>query len=76
MGVIEKIKRKINGFEISTKITLAYAACFILLLVVINAVMWLGFMNALYSPAEKTVRYSMDQIQKVLKKLVFQDSWT
>lgn len=69
MRGIEKVKQKINGFEISTKITLAYAACFIALLFVINAVMWLGFMNALYSPAEKTIRYSMTQIETVLNEL-------
>lgn len=69
MSVIEKIKRKINGFEISTKITLAYAACFILLLAVINAVMWLGVMNALYTPSENALRQSMEKIQKVLSEL-------
>lgn len=69
MSVIEKIKRKIKGFEISTKITLAYAACFIALLFVINAVMWLGFMNALYVPAENAIRFSMEQIQNILDEL-------
>ncbi|MBQ7454132.1 MAG: HAMP domain-containing histidine kinase, partial [Selenomonadaceae bacterium] len=69
MSVIEKIKRKINGFEISTKITLAYSACFVLLLFVINAAMWIGVMDALYSPAEKTIIYSMKQIKKVLDEL-------
>lgn len=69
MSVIEKLKRKINDSEISTKITLAYAACFILLLIITNAVMWLGVMNSLYNPAEKTIRYSMEQIQKVLDAL-------
>ena len=68
MSVI-KIKRKINGFEISTKITLAYAACFILLLAVINAVMWLGVMNALYTPSENALRQSMEKIEKVLSEL-------
>ena len=69
MSVIEKIKRKIKGFEISTKITLAYAACFILLLAVINAVMWLGVMNALYTPSENALRQSMEKIEKVLSEL-------
>lgn len=69
MSVIEKIKRKINGFEISTKITLGYSACFILLLVLINAAMWIGVMGALYSPAEKTIRYSMAQVEKVFGEL-------
>lgn len=66
---IEKIKRQINGFEISTKITLGYAACFVILLAIINFVMWLGVMNALYSPAEKTILYSMAQIKKILNEL-------
>ena len=69
MSVIEHIKRKINGFEISTKITLVYAACFITLLMVINAAMWFGVMTALYEPAENTIRYSMEQIEKVFAEL-------
>lgn len=69
MGVIEKIKRKINGFEISTKITLGYSACFILLLVLINAAMWIGVMIALYNPAEKTINFSMERVKKVLVRL-------
>ena len=69
MSVIKKVKRKIRGFEISTKITLGYAACFVALLILINAAMWGGVMNALYSPAEKTLRLSMEQIQTVLEEL-------
>ena len=69
MSVIRKLKRQVNGFEISTKITLGYAACFFLLMMVINAAMWFGVMTALYSPAEKTIRYSMTQIKKVLDEL-------
>ena len=69
MSVTEEIKRKINGFEISTKITLGYSACFILLLVLINAAMWIGVMNVLYTPAEKTIRYSMEQVENVFVEL-------
>lgn len=69
MSVIDEVIRKVNGFEISTKITIAYAACFIFLLIIINAVMWLGVMSALYNPAEKTIRYSMEKIQLVLDEL-------
>ena len=69
MSTIDKVKRRINGFGISTKITLAYAACFILLLIIINAVMWLGVMNSLYSPAERSLRRSMERIQLVLEEL-------
>ena len=69
MSVIKKIKSKLSGFEISTKITLGYSACFIALLILINAAMWGGVMNALYSPAEKTLRLSMEQIQTVLEEL-------
>ena len=69
MDVIEKIKRKVNGFEISTKITLGYSACFVILLAVINLAMWLGVMNALYSPAEKTIRYSMENVEKIFGEL-------
>ena len=69
MSVIKKIKRKINGFEISTKITIGYAACFAILLVIINFAMWLGVMMALYSPAERTIRYSVEQIREIFKEL-------
>ena len=69
MKVIKSLRRRVNGFEISTKITLGYAACFFLLMVVINAAMWFGVMTALYEPAEKTIRYSMEQIKKVLDEL-------
>ena len=69
MKVIKSLRRRVNGFEISTKITLGYAACFFLLMVVINAAMWFGVMTALYDPAEKTIRYSMEQIKKVLDEL-------
>lgn len=69
MKVIKSLRRRVNGFEISTKITLGYAACFFLLMVVINAAMWFGVMTALYEPAEKTIRYSMEQIKKILDEL-------
>ncbi|MBQ4403094.1 MAG: HAMP domain-containing histidine kinase [Selenomonadaceae bacterium] len=69
MGVIDKIKRRINGFELSTKITLGYAICFVILLAVINFAMWLGVMNALYTPAEKTIIYSMGRIKDVFDAL-------
>lgn len=69
MNVIERIKRTLNGFEISTKITLGYAACFAVLLAVINLAMWLGVMNALFSPAKKTILFSMKQIEKIFSEL-------
>ena len=69
MSVIEKIKRKVNGFGISTKITFGYAAGFIVLLFVINVAMWFGFMTSLYRPAEKTIYFSMEQIKKVFDAL-------
>ena len=69
MSVIEKIKCRINGFEISTKITLGYAAFFAILLVVINFVMWLGIMSALFNPAERTIRHSMTKIEAILDAL-------
>lgn len=69
MSIIERIKRKVNGFEISTKITFVYALCFAVLMIAINFAMWLGVMTALYNPAEKTILYSMEQVKKVLDKL-------
>lgn len=69
MSVKEKIKIKPGSFEISTKITFIYAACFIALLIIINAAMWMGVMTALYRPAERAIRYSMGQIENVFEKL-------
>ena len=69
MNILKEVRRIVNGFEISTKITLSYSACFVILLVVINFAMWLGVMNALYNPAEKTIRYSMNQVRKILDEL-------
>ena len=69
MNVIEKIKCTFNGFEISTKITIVYATCFTILLVVINLSMWLGVMNALYTPAEKAIFRSVERINKVFSEL-------
>ena len=69
MGIIKKIESKLNSFEISTKITLGYTACFITLLILINAAMWFGVNSALYTPAEKAIRNSMIQIEKVFEEL-------
>ena len=69
MSVIEKIKRRINDSGISVKITLGYAACFVILLAVINFAMWLGVMNVLYNPAERTILFSMEQIKNVFDEL-------
>ena len=69
MNVIDKIKHRFNGFEISTKITLGYTIFFAVFLAIINLAMWLGVMNALYIPAENTVLRSMERIKKVLDAL-------
>ena len=69
MSVIDRLKRKFNGFEISTKIALAYATFFALLLALINFVMWLGFMFALFTPAERAINYSMVEVASVLENL-------
>ena len=69
MSIIKKIRQAVNSFEISTKITIGYSAFFVLLLFVLNAAMWIGVMNALYNPAEKTIRYSMTQVRKILDEL-------
>ena len=69
MNVIDKIKHRFNGFEISTKITLGYTIFFAVFLAIINLAMWLGVLNALYIPAENTVLRSMERIKKVLDAL-------
>ncbi|MBR2519583.1 MAG: HAMP domain-containing protein [Selenomonadaceae bacterium] len=69
MSFIDRLKRKYNGFEISKKIAFAYATFFALLLGLINFVMWLGFMNALFTPAERAINYSMVEVAGVLENL-------
>ena len=69
MSVIEKIKLKVKSRSISTKVTLGYSLCFILLLAVLNAAMYFGVNYMLYSPAEKTILYSMEQVKNILNRL-------
>lgn len=69
MSFIDKLKRKYNGFDISKKIAFAYSTFFALLLGLINFVMWLGFMNALFTPAERAINYSMVEVAGVLENL-------
>ena len=66
MSVVEKIKIKYRDLKISTKITCIYAACFMFLIALINLALWLGISYALYSPAEKTLEYSIKNVQKLL----------
>ncbi len=69
MNFTEKVRRKLNGFEISTKITLGYSACFVILLAIINLAMWFGVMSAIYSPAGEAIHQSMANIQKIFDEL-------
>ena len=64
-----KIKQKFQNAEISTKITLTYTACFILLLMIINAVMYFGVFYALYRPANRSLKYSMQSVQNLMDTL-------
>ncbi len=64
------IMQKFNNAEISTKITLTYTACFMLLLMIINAVVYFGVFYALYRPASRTIKFSMSQIQELMEKIV------
>lgn len=69
MSVIEKIQQKYRDAEISTKITVTYAACFIFLLFIINSVMYVGVFYALYRPAERTIRHSMQSVEVLLNEI-------
>ena len=60
------IIQKFHNAEISTKITLTYTACFILLLMIINAVMYCGVFYALYRPASRTIKFSMEKVQELM----------
>ena len=59
----------IRNFEISTKITLTYAGCFIFLLLFIELIMYAGFWLALYRPAGKTIDFSMEQVKPWLDNI-------
>ena len=69
MDLIQKISKRIHYSQISTKITITYALCFIALLVLTNVLAWLGFYYALYSQAEKTLLFSMDSTTNLLNKI-------
>ena len=59
----------IRNFEISTKITLTYAGCFIFLLLIIELIMYASFLFALYEPAGKTIDFSMEQVKAWLENI-------
>lgn len=69
MSITEKIQTKYQNSKISTKITWTYAICFVILLALINAALWIGVSYALYIPAEHTIEYSMKNVQELLSKL-------
>ena len=69
MSITEKIKNKYQNSKISTKITWTYAICFMILILLINFALWFGISYALYVPAEKTLEYSMQNVQELLTKL-------
>ena len=63
------ILQKYRNAEISTKITVTYIACFILLLMIINAVMYFGVFYALYRPASRSIKHSMTNVQNLMDTL-------
>lgn len=60
------IIQKFHNAEISKKITLTYTACFMLLLMIINAVVYFGVFYALYRPASRTINFSMSRVQNLM----------
>ncbi len=67
--ILRRILRRIHYSQISTKITIIYALCFIALLVLTNLLAWYGFYYALYQQAEKTLLFSMENTEKLLEKI-------
>ena len=67
--IAEKIRQTYRSAEISTKITATYAACFLALLLILNAVMYIGVSRAFYTPAEQTIKFSMQEVRKLLENL-------
>ena len=68
-NVIKKFRELYLNSEISKRISRTYAICFMALIFLMNAVLWVGVSYALYHPAEATIRYSMKNIQELLSKL-------
>ena len=69
MSVTDHIKRKLNGFGISTRITLGYAACFFVFFFILNVVTWIGAMQVLFAPAEKTIKFSTANVKAVIEEI-------
>lgn len=67
--IVEKISQSYSSAEISTKITVIYAACILVLLLIINAVMYFGAFRALYRPAERSIKNSMQRVEELLQTL-------
>ncbi len=67
--IAEKIRQAYRSAEISTKIAVTYAACFLVLLLVLNAVMYIGVSRAFYDPAERTIIFSMQKVRELLENL-------
>lgn len=69
MNLIEKLLKRVHYSQISTKITLIFAICFIALLALSNVLAWFGFYYALYQQAEKTLLFSMQNTEKLLEEI-------
>ena len=69
MNLLKKFRELYRNLEISTKITLIYATCFLSLLILINFALYFGISYALFHPAESTIEYSMKNIQELLINL-------
>lgn len=69
MAILKKIQDFYKNSDISLKITWTYAICFFALLCIINFAIWFGVSYALYEPAEKTIEFSMQNVQELLTKL-------
>lgn len=69
MQIVKKIRDFYINSDISVKITCTYAICFFFLLCLINFAIWFGISYAIYKPAEKTIDYSMKNVQELLTKL-------
>ena len=69
MHLVEKFRNFYKNADISVKITLIYAVCFFILLCILNFAIWAGVSYALYEPAEKTIEYSMKNVEELLTKL-------
>ena len=64
--MFEKVTKIYDNAGISVKVTWICTGLFLLLIGIINIAVWVGFTYALCHPAEATIKFSMENVKKIL----------